>query len=303
MNKLIIIGNGFDKAHKIKTDYTDFKEYLDKNDLSLGDELEQYISPGILWSKFEEALGFLDDEQLKDDNMCYCLSYNDENWSDSAHHDYQYMISEALSFTEDIPIYFKEWIKSIEISYSPIFSNKIINNDCLFLSFNYTDTLEKIYNISRDNILYIHGKANSEDTLIVGHHDLDLIQNEELIFNSEEDRRLYYENISEDVRIIEGDSIIKAYFKETFKNTETIIEKNQKFFNSLSSIDEILIYGHSLSFIDLDYFEEINYRVKANCQWNISYYTPEDLQKAQSFVQSLELTNFNYIDAKTLCKK
>lgn len=36
--------------------------------------------------------------------------------------------------------------------------------DSLFLSFNYTDTLEKLYSINRSDIVYLHGKSDALDS-------------------------------------------------------------------------------------------------------------------------------------------
>ena len=39
----------------------------------------------------------------------------------------------------------------------------------LYISFNYTDTLERVYGIPDNKILYFHGKASRSDNLIYGH--------------------------------------------------------------------------------------------------------------------------------------
>ena len=62
-------------------------------------------------SSFEEALDYLDYEQIQEDNSCYYLDYGDDNWRDSANHDFQYMIGEDLAFASNIPHYFSEWIR------------------------------------------------------------------------------------------------------------------------------------------------------------------------------------------------
>lgn len=68
-------------------------------------------------------------------------------------------------------MYFSDWICGLKTLTEPIVSPMIINNNSLFLNFNYTDTLEKTYNICSENILYIHGKALNGDRLIIGHND------------------------------------------------------------------------------------------------------------------------------------
>ena len=229
----------------------------------------------------------LDDEQVQDDNLCYLLGYGDKNWRDSAHHDFQYMIGEALSFASDIPQYFSDWISSIDTYIEPIMPPYLVNENNRYLSFNYTDTLERVYNVPSHNILYIHGKAVRGDSLIVGHHSEDLIQEEqEPQFTTEYDRQIYYENYDEDVRVTEAKGIIKSYFRTTYKDTETIIKNNYEFFESLADIDEVHIYGHSLSYIDLDYFYEIHKHVSPSCVWYISYYNHDDYNKAIEFIES-----------------
>lgn len=293
MNKLIIIGNGFDIAHGLHTDYKYFLETLIKEHSSFYKAVCQYIPENALWSSFEESLAYLDDEQLQDDNSCYLLGYGDENWSDSAHHDFQYMIQQALDFAPDIPVYFSNWINEINTNIEPIMSSRIISPDSLFLSFNYTDTLEKAYNIPTNRILYIHGKALRGDSLIIGHHNESLFQNDpEPEFDTEEEREIFYENYSEDVRVLEAKEIIKSYFKETFKDTASIIEYNIRFFNSLINIQEIYIYGHSLSMIDFEYFAEIKKHTPSTCQWYISYHSENDFYNAKYFIQRLKLRNY-----------
>lgn len=90
--------------------FAEFPEFLDRNSISnedlkkheLIERLEKYIPSEDLWSCFEEALGTLDYEQLQEDNSSYLIGYGDDNWRDSANHDYQYMIQEELNFTNDI---------------------------------------------------------------------------------------------------------------------------------------------------------------------------------------------------------
>ncbi len=317
MRRLVILGNGFDIAHDLHTNYSDFMKYLLANETpsqsiseneyslftnrsiddlerkALYEDLSKYIPEQDLWSSFEQALGALDDEYLRDDNSCYLLSYGDENWRDSAHHDYQYMISEALAFADDIPNQFRKWISTIDTHVTPKAPLDIISNDCLFLNFNYTDTLETSYDISEEHILYIHGKALRGDELILGHHEEDLIQDKpEPQFASEEEYALYLEYYDEDVRITEANEIIKGYFRKTYKDTSAIIQKNQAFFAALKDIGEIYILGHSLSLIDFEYFSEIKQNVSLFCHWNISYHNDKDYRHAKQLITLLNIQNY-----------
>lgn len=290
MRRLIIIGNGFDLAHELPTKYSDFLKQLTEEHAEFYKAICQYIPEDALWASFEEALAKLDYEQLQEDNSCYLLGYGDENWRDSAHHDFQYVIGETLSFASYIPQYFSKWIRSIDTNVSPIMPTHIVDKNNLYLSFNYTDTLERCYDIPTGNILYIHGKALRGDGLIVGHHSDDLVRDEpEPQFDSEEERQIYYENYDEDVRVAEAKEIIKSYFKKTYKDTTMIIDINHNFFAQLSEISEIYIYGHSLSDIDIDYFYKIHSCVPFGCKWNISYRSDDDYKKAINLVRALKI--------------
>lgn len=297
MNRLVVVGNGFDIAHGLPTRYSDFMQYLvSENELEFYKELEKYIPKEDLWNSFEEALGYLDYEQIQEDNSCYFLDYGDDNWRDSANHDFQYMIGEDLSFAANIPYYFRAWIERINTSVPSCVSPNVLNRNSLFLNFNYTDTLERVYAIPTTNILYIHGNALRGENLILGHHDNTLFQDKAIpAFNSAEEHGEYMESFEEDFRLQEARETIKEYFRKTYKDTISIIKMNGHFFHSLFATDEVFVLGHSLSPIDFDYFIEIRRFVSPSCKWYISYYSRDDFFKAQQFAKALELQSYQLI--------
>lgn len=272
-------------------------EYLvSENERGFYEALEKYIPKEDLWNSFEEALSYLDYEQIQEDNSCYFLDYGDDNWRDSANHDFQYMIGEDLSFAKNIPHYFLQWIESINTSIRPVVSPSLLNRNCLFLNFNYTDTLEQGYAIPAANILYIHGNALRGDNLILGHHDATLFQEKSIpAFNSAEEHDIYMDSLDEDFRLQEAREIIKEYFRKTYKDTLSIIKMNKPFFCSLLTINEVFVLGHSLSTIDFDYFIEIRDFVSPTCKWYISYYSQDDFYKAQDFAKAMGLQSYKLI--------
>ena len=321
MNKLFIVGNGFDIAHGLNTRYSDFMQYLvrfktpprliapgimDKSSMSKEDierhalyaKITRNIPVDDLWYCFEDALGNVDIEQIKDDNSCYLLGYGDDNWRDSAHHDYQYMINEELDFTDDIVYWFFRWIDTINTHVAPkVEFARLFSIEDVFLTFNYTDTLEAVYGIPENRIKYIHGKAGRDRQLVLGHH------NEEYFTEpvdrskmTEEEYENYCEYMSSiDVREQEADEYIEAYFRRTYKDTAAIIHANSGFFNSLNNVGEIYIFGHSLSYVDYNYFCEIKNQVSVNCPWYISCFSAEDHIRALSLIQSLDIKNAQII--------
>jgi len=326
---LVIIGNGFDIAHGINSRYSDFQKYLVsfENELSsmlpefpeffdqssnsnenlkkyeLIERLEKYIDSKDLWSCFEESLGNLDHEQLREENSSYLISYGDDDWRDSANHDYQYMIQEELNFTDDIDYQFKRWIGKLNTMVRPLQSMTEMLNICqdsqtLFLNFNYTDTLERTYNIERKSILYIHGKVGDDVKLTLGHHDDSLwnSQREDASQMTEEEYDYYCEYSQElDFREVEAEEAIKVFFKTTYKDTMKIIKQNKMFFLRQNTCKRVFVLGHSLSDIDFDYFYEIRKNTLQSCEWLISVYSLDDRKVALQFVHRLQIQLYKII--------
>lgn len=154
MSKLIITGNGFDLAHGLHANYSDFRNYLlayekepeyimgrfvnlnsisekDQNRHRFYEELSKFIPEYELWNLFEDALGILDAEEVKESNLSYYLGYGDGNWRDSANYDYQEIIGEDPDFASHVPLFLSEWIKSVntktDLSYSRMLSCPMIS--------------------------------------------------------------------------------------------------------------------------------------------------------------------------------
>ncbi len=266
MNKIFVIGNGFDLYHGLKTSYKDFKDYVKDTNYKLFELIERYYlyRKDDFWYDFESNLAYLDDGAIRDYASNYLEPYGCENWRDAYHHDYQYEINNIIdSVVNGLDISFKEWIKHISIE--GIQQGKIeLDLNSFFLSFNYTQTLEQIYNIPLKQILYIHGKYTGmeDDNLIYGHGG-----------------KAYDINMEhEDPRVTEGEEIIQEYFEKTTKPVNKIIHKNKSFFDSLSPETKCLIViGHSMNEIDAPYFKEISKHVNRNADWNYYFYSTEDI--------------------------
>lgn len=302
-NRLYIIGNGFDLYHGIKSSYWHFRDFVKKVDNTLFDALEEYFNPDDLWSDFEKALEFLDTDKIVDEAGNYLESYSNENWKDAYHHDYQYEIQTRIDIVTDLlKKIFTEWILQLELPEDSTINRLSINKNSAFLNFNYTRTLEKLYGVSLDNIIYIHNKIeNKESNLILGHSREPNSNNSFNKNNSEE----------QDVRITEGNSILDQYFLATYKSTKTVIHEYANFFNSLSSIEEIIVLGHSLSDVDLPYFEKIIQKVdKEKVLWSISYHSEQDAKHHHKVLMDLgiddklitigKINSFNYYTSTQL---
>lgn len=68
-----------------------------------------------------------------------------------------------------------EWISSIDMEKIKKIIGFPQKDDALFLSFNYTNTLETKYNILPDKICHIHGVCGDEK-LVFGHKEYEKIE-------------------------------------------------------------------------------------------------------------------------------
>lgn len=271
--RLIIVGNGFDLFHGINFRYYDFKSFVYENaSKDFIESIEKYIPTEELWYQFEEALGNLEYEELLEYHRDSLVSYGADNWSDAYHHEYQYFVDSDLASAKNIPQYLNKWINSIDTDVDRRLKRNYLSPNSLYLSFNYTDTLEHVYGITRSQILYIHGKARDNINLIVGHGNKSLFQKNDIPDNLSDEK---YEEFMismdfGDVRDNEAEDIIKGYFRTTYKDVERLISFNKDFFSSLGCIEEVFVLGHSLSDVDMLYFDTIKNKVSFNCQWIVS---------------------------------
>ena len=282
MSSLLIIGNGFDLHHNMKTKYWDYREFLLKN--GKGDIVEAFeqrdeSNKKYLWNELERQIGLVPYENA----YCYLVNYADENWSDSYHHDFQYEIKKMMKYWPGIKDYLKGWICSIEYT-SPdknIF-DFIKKADC-FLSFNYTNTLENLYGIDKDKITYIHGDFSIDDELILGHQNDD--------WYPEWDRN----NHDEDVRLLEASEMMDEHLKATIKDVNSIMIKNKKFFNSCDHFDEIYVIGLSYNETDKPYLIKIA-EMNNKASWFFNWHTDDDFLAIDNYAKSIGLDWYKKIN-------
>ena len=140
-----------------------------------------------------------------------------------------------------------------------------LRRDARYLTFNYTDTLQRVYGIRDTSVIHIHGAAAcANDQLVLGHAWERTAADS---FNHGIDPE------SADVRVMGGNEIVDRYFTETFKPTARVIETHQPFFGRLSGIKKIFIMGHSLSSVDLPYLLELRRHLgNGDVQWQVSFH-------------------------------
>ena len=267
VNHLYIIGNGFDLYHGLPTSYGHFREYVKEHDIGLFELIEKYYSHKInsdFWSDFEVNLGNFDDDLLRVNANNYLEDYGCEKWIDAFHHDYQYELDSIIDrITQGIRSNFCNWLA--QISFDGLKKKVIpIEREAYYLTFNYTRTLEKIYDIPTQNILHIHGsfKGHNNDDIIYGHGGHPYIT----------------EKGVDDPRVAEGEEIIKNYFDMTTKPIKQIIHRYYKFFyKMITHVTNITIIGHSMNEIDYPYFKRIGNSIKEGIDWTYYYHSMKDI--------------------------
>jgi hypothetical protein len=301
-NTLFVIGNGFDLAHRMKTSYCDFRDWLQRCAhegyvAKMEDNLNCYGD--MLWANLEtntRLLSGVDYKELFHKHTSYLTEYStkiidqrgnfvekctEDNNADNAVADLmrelfnqqgsQHYLEEELFWLYMLKGLFCEWVKSIELPKYKLYS---IPHNALYLNFNYTNLLEDTYRIAPDNILHIHGNTNQE--IEFGNPDL-----ASFIFQSG------------DARALEVNDDINRALKSVHKNVMSIISKNQLFFSTLNKIQNVYVLGHSMNEIDEPYFLRIKENVSSSTHWTVSYHSENDRQRAEElFFNKLNIDMF-----------
>lgn len=302
MTKLFVIGNGFDLAHGLKTSYEDFRNYLlleypeiQMDSLVLPNETPlpnggiSYNDQEVLsmlfylinnaekndekWCDIENSLGYLDFSDAFD----WLGEIRDKDggidfWKTSTRN--EDISSQLVIPTIKIQKFFWEWINSITI-YSATPKEdfmKLLNKGDQFLTFNYTETLEVVYDIHPADICHIHGKQNEE--IFFGHG------------NSED----YYDSYMQS-NIGSQDSL-KKIDDQLRKDTYTALERKMGFFENLNSVEITAVYSYGFSFnqVDTIYIKEISKRINTeNVTW---YFNNFDIPNMGKYIRILKDCGF-----------
>lgn len=225
------------------------------------------------WNEFEGALYYLDLQAVMDEATIFIddgLQNEDYSLSESrrdkemcyAEQDYQ-MYAEALRDASlMIKVLFQKWINSVEIDgdkidfgwYVICNQGKGIRPDDIFVSFNYTETLEKIYSIPESQVFHIHGYRKNGEELVVGHGD-----HEARNFNTEH---------------ILAAGLLEEAIRNLRKDTDAVIRNNSDLWQAIKNakISDVYSFGFSFNLVDIPYIEKIVWLLCENSDvvWHLS---------------------------------
>ena len=147
---LHIIGNGFDLAHGIASTYKDFKNYAwkhgDQYQIGLLETCYPEMNPQHkeleLWCDLERALGNPDFQAAFDE------ATEDIELEDGHEGRYQAQMEDAPEYALEMMFAafhkaFDDWVNHIDTDVEPLSNIENFDENGRFLSFNYTDTLER----------------------------------------------------------------------------------------------------------------------------------------------------------------
>lgn len=306
MKQLYLIGNGFDIHHNIPSRYSNFREWLEENDAELIENLRKYYDADDKewWNQFELELGHPDmTEYIENTAFENQPDFGSDDFRDRDYHAGQIAAEDEIgNLVAGIKGTFTDWVSSL-----PAPSNgKKINIDkdeAFFINFNYTDTLQSLYNVKPNDILFIHGNVGYGTELILGHNrpydEIDADYSPEIPTPpdnlSDEELAEWYEAMADTGEDYIHQSVrgeVVSQIHRLRKNTESIIKVNKDTFDSLKDVETIHIFGLSFSPVDVPYLDEIVSKVNTTTtKWEVSFFSDEDREKAESYFNQKGIKN------------
>ena len=198
-----------------------------------------------LWSTFEEKMGKPNTSEMIEQAECVTEGMSLVDIRD--HMDLYWR--EQFGFITKLQSYVKEWIETVDTDGVKCKRKNLIGSNEIFLNFNYTDVLEKVYGI--EDVLHIHGGVSSVCVIppIMGHCNKKDIQQ----------HRLWAKKADEVYSEAEA-SVLDAvadYLEEIYKDTQERILLNQYFFEKLKSVNHVVVIGWSAGEVDIPYLKEV----------------------------------------------
>jgi hypothetical protein len=202
------------------------------------------------------------------------------------------LVHEGENIIELIRNAFREWIKALDypgsISDDLLFQG--LEENSKFITFNYTDTLERYYGIDAKDILYIHNKADDNGGEIIFGH------------GTEHEPKPRPDELDEDgnsnrAMFTDAEDAARSIFYELQKDTDSVIGEHSDFLERLSAINKIVLLGHSLGKPDWPYLKYLK-GLLPDAFWRFSYYGEQDMQNIKNVC--LETLELNWEDVQLI---
>ncbi len=266
MGTLYILGNGLDLHFGLQTGTEDFLEILKTKSIynSCFNARDVMSGYGVNWSDYEESLAYMDLEEIESSNLEAPDYLSDhESDRDGVIANMQYHLG---SINEAIFTSLSEMISNAnEQTYKRGLRGKqraSCGADDAILSFNYTSTIENLFDLSPEIPLWhIHGHFADEERLIFGYGEPKCKYNVE----PRED---------EDFYVYQQRKEVSDFYQDWMKKPK-LCELQKFLLGYRGRIDKIYVYGHSLGIADLSYMEMIE-QMLCPTEWLVSYHGTND---------------------------
>lgn len=283
---IVIIGNGFDVNHGLPSSYAHFKAWLSTNDKGLFDFLERYIDVnGDWWNDFERNLSEIDIPKLIRETPLEDRPI-DPRLPPSFSHPASWRLD---SVRDAISLKFTEWVKTLD---DVKISKKMeLPEACLYISFNYTDTLERVYGIEENRIVYIHGKASRGDELIYGHGKNHFVLERDVM----EKYHLHRSNVFH-IAGTYGDSAreLTSHLSYWEKNIQLGCYYDL-LRPAVLGANKVCVYGLSFSEVDYPYLQWIAEKNR-DLKWSVSWHTEKDKKRILETFRALGVEEYEMIE-------
>lgn len=234
MRHLVIIGNGFDLAHDLKTSYIDFIKYIFNNVKDNPTEYKSLFDNYSNSMNYDKAISLIKNDeinnQIKFNNSLFEIFFRKtttENWSDIEElyfvelkiicKNYYGIDKEKLTklnneFTDIISHlekYLSHIVETKLISTTPSLVNlfdKIKGSQSLVLNFNYSNTISKYININEIEQINLHGQIKDSKNPIIFGFAVNQIDSEQFLNTGEKEftkyiKRYLYKNSNNEKKL------------------------------------------------------------------------------------------------------
>lgn len=309
MNNLLIIGNGFDLAHNMKTSYNHFMERF-INLLCTEKKLSKYIFDKMDIENYPELLTHIKNNRFNPTDFVnrfvgvLLVDMTLKNWSDIESNYFNELRSHSYyDFPEILNFHFDfvrknlgdylctqgEDTKAIE-SYREMF-NLIDSKDTIILNFNYTNTLKNLYSteIKESRIIHIHGElSNPKNPIIFGYAANDE-ESRELIENGNNE---YMRNIKKHLyKRTDNERRLTYYLKGTPEINVTILGHSCGLSDKL--ILNQILNDKNVKSINVFYFEEYEHYFQTQVNIDRIMNKDEHFTKLVDFNSSHRMPQYN----------
>lgn len=243
-------------------------KWVKENDESLFTDLTQVYNDAEdnkWWKDFENSLAQLNISYYanKKGNLYDPEYIKEGSTEEKTEFTSRKVIEEFDSIKDSLRHDFQKWLSEAYEKRPKEKKIRFPSEGSIFLTFNYTKTLEDIYEIDAKRVYHIHGVIDDKDSMVVGHgldeEELDdMLKSQELrigeVWNKKLNRMTRLQIVTPKHKELAALSSLESIVSLK-KDVEGCIEKNQQFFNEILDVESIYVYGFSFSSIHMPYLE------------------------------------------------